>query len=108
MLESESLPGCCGAYVITDFEEIGDGEYYDCRNDAKDALLRELFDLPRGKLIVATLIDQQLHNGWLSILHEVGFHRVARWINSNHGNACNMYVLELSCNPAPKYKGRGK
>ena len=107
MFDYEQLSGCCGAYVISEFEDIiayGDGK----RKDALEALKDEIDNLPSGKLIVATLIDSQLKDGWKSILEEVGFRRVARWINSNHGNVCNLYVMQNGCNPAPKYKGRGK
>ena len=105
------MTGCCGAYEIYEFENIDsyDGENFkEQRANARTALMTEISNVPSGKLMMITLIDSQLQDGWLSIVRELGFRRIARWINSNHGNVCNLYVKENNCTPAPKYKGRNK
>ncbi len=107
-MDCDQFPGCCGAYVIHDFEELEDCENEAARKACIDDFIEQIDDIQHGKLVMAVLVDSQLQQGWLSVLHRAGFRRAERWINSNHGNVCNLFIMQKACTPAPKYKGRSK
>lgn len=105
---AEELTYCCGACEIGGFEyrDDYDGSYKDQTAAMAEELAGKIGTVPNGKLVVLTLIDSQLKDGWKYVVEKAGFKLVQRWINSNHGNVCNLYVMQKGCTPAPKYKGK--
>jgi hypothetical protein len=49
---------------------------------------------PFNVLLEATLTDNQLEEGWAPILKTVGFHRGARFYNSNSGNWVTLFTFQ--------------
>jgi hypothetical protein len=114
MMDYEQFPGCCGAFVLYEFDDLSnaDDSDEDGWDNTRADMIQEFHDsissCGSGKLICATLIDSQLHQGWLSILHKAGFKRVARWTNNNHGNVCNLFTMYKGNDVSPPYRRRMK
>lgn len=81
---------CCGL-----FELEGMAAYE--RSDIRSDILREVAneDSPQNGTVakMCTVTDEQLTSQFLAdALHEDGWRVVARWINTNSGNWCNLLV----------------
>lgn len=110
----EEFPGCCGITVTYDFPAIKD-LYPDFENEEDRPVKRaevladfiKIVGKPGNHLVLISLIDSQLRDGWKGILKEARFRLLFRFRNGA-GNIVNLYGQGLTNVPAYKGKPRPK
>lgn len=108
MFREEHGGSCCGITHIFDFHrysEVRERELLRGMENGRDAIAEdndEFFDEDGNRnnkkvhhLFEVALTDQQLiddDSAWACALKRLGFKHVARFMNSNSGNYCNLLV----------------
>lgn len=98
--ERDEFPSCCGITIFHAFPFMD--EFEGTRAD----LLRDFIKMvgtPRRHLNMIALTDDQLKDGWLSIIRDAGFRRACRFRNGEHGNVVNVYH-QVRNEDVPAYK----
>lgn len=82
---------CCGITNIYNFPVYSE----EARLDVERQINSICRNRPSG-LIEIVLIDRQLGpaGGWAAAIEDFGFVLVSRFLNSNHGNWCNVFHLK--------------